>query len=161
MRAALLFILCLIAFTQAACARRTSRGVRLPFVAGAAQSHKPARSGDAANRVRDAISSLKDRVESEGAVGVTDEGSQAVPPAPGPAAHDPKGVGTSGSLSVENRYPTPPGASSSGPQPGHRVLGRAGAVVQRAGGASWLAMLCLIAGALVIALVLRRSRTTT
>jgi hypothetical protein len=164
MRTGLVVMLCLIAFTQTACVRRTGR-VRLPFMAGVSSSHKSPRSPDSTNRVRDAIGSLKNRVESENAGGgTTDEGTRApaLTSLRGATAGDPKRVGTSGALSVENQYPaTPPSASSSGPPPRNHVLSRAGSLVRRAGGGTWTAMLCLIAGALFIALVLRRSRTTT
>jgi hypothetical protein len=134
---------------------------------GISNSQKSPRNADPANRVRDAIGSLKSRVESKRPGSGTDEQSKPVTLSRGRDAGDAKsvgtsGAGTSGALSVENRYPaTPPSASSSNPPPGHHVLSRAGSVVRGAGAGTWMGILCLIAGALVIALVLRRSRTAT
>jgi hypothetical protein len=165
-RKLLIVLLCLFALAQIGCARRHTRGPRLPGTSNVAATSKAPRSSASTNQVRNAIRSLKERLGNE--PGKTAEGAvepaapvSSVAATPGNAPSDPRSVGTSGVLSVETRYPAAqPGTQSNGPPPRGRLLTRAGDAVRRAGSSSWtwLAALCLAAGALVVALTLRRAR---
>jgi hypothetical protein len=165
--ARLILVLCLIALTQAACARRSPRAVRTPSATAAVSGSSAQKSGgDPARQVRDAIRSLKERLKSkpEKAEDPDAAPAAAVVP-PGTVPSDPRNVGTSGAWSVETRYPiAQPGGSSGGggPPERNRLLTRAGRAARDAGGRTWAGAvaLCVIAAALV-ALAIRRSRTTT
>lgn len=156
-----LLVLCLITTAEFACSRRTARAVRLPSTSDIARDarHHNRATGD----MRDAIESLKNRLRAsgepdeppaQGAAGVVSQSGDASSPA--------TGVGTSGALSVETRYPAPPNGTASQAPSRTRVFSRAGEAIRRAAGGMsvWVVGLCAFAAALIVVLLMRGSNTS-
>jgi hypothetical protein len=106
--------------------------------------------------MRDAIESLKKKLQRVPEAAESPAGSAGTVSSSGDASNPAAGVGTSGALSVETRYPD----SASQPPPRGRVLTRAGDAMRRAAGGMslWVVGLCALAAALIVALLMRRPR---
>ena len=159
-RVVVLFVLCLITTAELACSRRTARAVRLPSTSGIARDarHHNRATGD----MRDAIESLKNKLRaSREPDEPAPEGTPGAVSQAGDASNPATGVGTSGALSVETRYPAPNGTASQAPARTH-ALSRAGDAVRRAasGMSVWVVGVCALAAALIVALLMRRSNSS-
>jgi hypothetical protein len=163
-RAVVVAVLCLIVLAPSACARRSARTAGLSVAPGTPAAEKSARTRDSGQAVRHAIKSLEDRLATDPRAGEspTDPSLTVVPH--GTKTGDPKQVGTGGVWSVETRRPLP-GASSgdAGPPSKGQPLSRAGQAVRHAVGGTWAGVvaLCVVAAALVAALLFRRARVTS
>ena len=156
-------MLCLIAFSEIGCSRRTARGVRLPSAAEFRRDRGSARNSASTNEMRGAIDSLRNKLQdapqssdtaaAEGTGVVSQSGGASTPSA---------GVGTSGALSVETRYPAESGSRASQPRSSGHLLSRTGYALQRAarGASAWVIVLCALAAGLIVLLLLRRSHTS-
>ena len=107
--------------------------------------------------MREAIESLKKKLQR------VPESAEPAPAAAGAvsssgdASNPAAGVGTSGALSVETRYPAE-NSTASQPRPRGTILSRAGDAMRRAAGGMslWVVGLCALAAALIVALLMRR-----
>ena len=153
-RLAFVTLLCLIAITQSSCAR-SARTVRMASAPAASRGHS-ARTTDSADRIRDAIRTLKDRAASKPA-DVVDAQRDAQLGAVGTQGGGvSKGVGTSGALSVESRYPAPPQGSPDAGAVG--LSDRAADAASRATRHIWaVIIIACVVGLLFAAFVRRRS----
>jgi hypothetical protein len=157
MRHAVVFVLlCIIATADIACSRRSPRAVRLPSTAEVARDNRAPRvrgTGD----VKGAIDALKKRLQQPSTPDSQTEHPGAIAQS-GDASTPGTGVGTSGTLSVETRYPAPP-VGASHPTARGRVLSRASDAVRRVGGdaSAWVIVLCALAAGLIVVVLMRRS----
>ena len=156
-RALLIFVLCLI-WTDLACSRRTARAVQLPSVNNVARNQQGPRGSS--NEMRDVIESLKKKLQGSQASDESAKESAGGVSSSGDASNPATGVGTSGALSVETRYPAPPNSAASAAPPRGHALSRAGDAIRRAadGASLWVIGLCALAAALIVALLMRRSQ---
>jgi hypothetical protein len=155
-RLTVMLVLCLIGTAEFACSRRSARTVRLPTASDLNQ--RAARERGSARETGRPIESLKNTFsgspESRAAGENTDVVSQA-----GDASSPSSGVGTSGAVSVETRYPSAQSGHTPQPPARGRVLSRAGDAVRGVGGAAsaWVIVLCGLAAGLIVALLMRRA----
>ena len=160
-RAVPLLVLCFIAFSEVGCSRRTAR-VELPSVAAFSRDQRNTRNRGPANEMRDAIESLKNKVQASPEAGDTSASDRAgVVAQSGQTSTPAPGVGTSGSMSVETRYA---GSHNSAPHASSRghLLSRTGNALQHAarGASLWVIGLCALAAGLIVALLWLRPHSS-
>ena len=155
-RAVVIFVLCLISSSAIGCARRTPPAIHLPSATHVTRDQGSARHSGSPTEIREAIESLKSKVQQLQTAEAVEPGvaSQA-----GDVSAPSAGVGTSGALSVETRYPAQSAEQRSAPR--GPLLRRAGDALQQMPGAAsfWVMALCALAAGLIVALLLRRSKS--
>ena len=157
LRASFLVVFCVFVLSPAGCAWRTASAA----VGPSSKSPRTAQNDESTSRARDAIRTLKDRLANKPATASPSEPSMAVVPY-GTQPGDAKQIGTGGAWSVENRYPMPR-ASAAQPAPQRSApLSRPRQSVRSGKDGFWglLVVLCVIAAALVLILVVRREKGT-
>jgi hypothetical protein len=151
------FVLCLICSWEIGCARRTPRAIQFPSATHLTRDQRPARNPRSPNDIREAIESLKNKIQESAQASNTHAG---VASQSGDASSPSTGVGTSGALSVETRYPAQSAQQGSPPR-GHLLRRTGDALQHMAGGAAfWVIALCALASGWIVALVLRRSNSS-
>ena len=157
-RAIFVFVLCFISAWEIGCARRTPRAVQFPSASHLTRNQRPARDSGASGNIREAIDSLKNKIQES--TQPAESAQAGVASQAGDASTPSTGVGTSGALSVETRYPAQSAQPGSAPR-GH-LLRRTGDALQHlaVGASFWVIALCALAAGWIVALVLRRSNTS-